>query len=368
MFRYTYAAAILSALWAVPAHAQAERCSDALISSNVAWQYDTSLRIATMNLIDRSNFESKRKSLSAGADFIVSGIPISAFGSFDEFSEARSREVQQSRFNYDFNESSYYVAQFVPREAFTAYVECLRIRKQQAVGLHLIPIEISPDYFAADIFWNSPPPGTPATLKVELAGGQFTEKPPEAMSAQSYHPLNVQRTEGQPLRVTVAANGFQPERISIPRYVAPEKVQPWEIKGYRPRIEVLAHVQSMGDVKGVGGEWVGSRGRRLRQEGLQLNITDNVPGLRLEYMCHIEGSGDTLYMGEEQYCGTRGESRRIEGWAVRLVGPAAPFFTLQYWCHLEGVGDSGPMTNEQYCGTRGEKRRMEAIKLVVERK
>lgn len=309
MYRYAYAAAMLSAFCAVPAQAQAERCSDVLISSNVAWQYDTSLRIATMNLIDRSNFESKRKSLSGGADFIVNGTPISAFANFDQFNEARSREVQQSRFNYDFNESAYYVAQFVPREAFSAYVECLRIRKQQAVGLHLIPIEISPDYFAADIFWNSPPPGTPATLRVELAGGSFTEEPPETMSAQSYHPLNVRRVEGQPMRLTVSANGFQPERIAIPRYEAPAKVEPWEIKGFRPRIEVLTHIQSLADIKGVGGEWVGTKGRSLRLEGLSLDITDNVPGLGLEYMCHIEGSGDTPYMSEPRFCGTRGESR-----------------------------------------------------------
>lgn len=53
---------------------------------------------------------------------------------------------------------------------------------------------------------------------------------------------------------------------------------------------------------------------------------------------------------------------------MRLTGPAAPFFSLQYWCHLEGHADVGPVTSEQYCGTRGESRRMEAIKIVVERK
>lgn len=352
------------------ANAQVERCSDVLISNNVAWQYDSSVRIATMNLIDRSNFEEKKKSLSIGGDFIVDAIPISAFASYDDFNVARQREVQKSTFKYDRSESAFYIAQYVPREAFASYTDCLRIKSQQTYGLHLIPIEVASDYVSIDLLWNSPPPVQTATLKTEIEGGSFTQPPQLQLPPSNYYPLNIKREPDKPLRLTVSANGFKPERLAIPAATKPPMtdIPPWEITGYRPRIEVVAHIQSLGDQKGVGGEWVGTKGRSLRLEGFAFDINDKVQGISLEYMCHIEGYGDTAYMGEGTFCGTRGEKRRVEGFAAKLVGPAAQYFSLNYSCHIEGVGDAGPMTSEQYCGTRGDKRRIEALMISIVRK
>lgn len=352
------------------AYSQVERCSDVLISNKVNWQYDSSVRIATMNLIDRSNFEEKKRSLSLGGEFIVDAIPISAFANFDDFNASRQREIQKSTFKYDRYDSAYFLAQYVPSEAFGAYTECLRIKSQQTYGLHLIPVEVSTDYVSIDLLWNSPPPVQTADIKAEIEGGSFTQPYPLNLPPSNYHPLNIKRQPNKPLRVTISANGFKPERLAIPVKEKPplDGIPPWEVTGYRPRIEVLAHVQSFGDVKGVGGEWVGTKGQSLRLEGFSLDITDNVPGLSLQYFCHVEGFGDTTYMSEGSYCGTRGERRRTEGYGAKLVGPAAQFYNLTYSCHLQGIGDVGPMTSEQYCGTRGESRRMEAIQISIVRK
>lgn len=352
------------------AFAQVERCADALISNNVAWQYDSSLRIATMNLINRSNFDEKKKTLSLGGDFIVNSIPISAFANYDDFSSARNQEIQKSSFNYNQSESAYYVAQYVPSEAFSAYTECLRIRSQQTYGMHLIPIEVSDDYVSVDLLWNSPPPVGIATLTTEIEGGTFTNSPPSQLPPSNYHALNIRREKDKPLRLTISANGFKPERLSIPQVIRPpiHETPPWEVTGYQPRLEVLVHLEGVGDVKGVGNEWVGTKGQNRRLEGFALDVADKLPSVSLEYMCHIEGSGDTAFINEGNFCGTRGEKRRLEGFAARLSGDAARFYKVSYWCHLQGIGDVGPFESEQFCGTRGEKRRLESLKISIIRK
>lgn len=352
------------------ANAQDERCADALVSNNVAWEYDNSLRIATMSLIDRSNFEEKKRSLSLGGSFIVDALPISAYGSYDDFDQARSRELKKSTLNYDRREWAMYVAQYVPVEAFNAYSDCIRAKGQSSFGIHLIPVSIEDDYVALDLYWNPAPPVTAAKLKTEISGGDFTVSPPVELPPSTFHPLNVRRKQGEPLRLTVSANGFKPARLSVPLLVLPpaSAKQPWEISGYRPRIDVVTHLQGVGDTKGRETSWVGTTGQSRRLEGFSADITDNIPGLSIEYMCHIEGFGDYTWIKEGKYCGTRGESRRLEGFAIRATGPAAAFFDVSYRCHLEGSGDSQVLLNGQYCGTRGESRRVEAILIEIKRK
>jgi len=61
------------------------------------------------------------------------------------------------------------------------------------------------------------------------------------------------------------------------------------------------------------------------------------------------------------FCGTRGQSRRLEGFAIRLSGPNAAKYDVLYSCHLQDMGDVGPVKNGDFCGTRGQSRRVEAI-------
>lgn len=85
-------------------------------------------------------------------------------------------------------------------------------------------------------------------------------------------------------------------------------------------------------------------------------------------MCHMEGSGDSSWKSAGEFCGTRGESRQLEGFAVKLDGPSARFFTVETYCHIEGSGDMGPYGDGQYCGTKGGNLRMEAIKVKIQSK
>jgi hypothetical protein len=86
----------------------------------------------------------------------------------------------------------------------------------------------------------------------------------------------------------------------------------------------------------------------------------------MRYMAHIQGTGDVPFVNEGQFIGTRGQSLRLEGFAIELRGRSAGNFRVQYMAHLQGTGDTGMFQNGQFCGTRGESRRVEGILVRIE--
>ena len=78
-------------------------------------------------------------------------------------------------------------------------------------------------------------------------------------------------------------------------------------------------------------------------------------------MAHLQGTGDALFVNEGEFIGTRGQSRRLEGFAIELTGPSAANYDVIYMAHLAGTGDTGFFQNGQVCGTRGQSRQVEGI-------
>jgi len=128
-----------------------------------------------------------------------------------------------------------------------------------------------------------------------------------------------------------------------------------------PTLEVLVHLQGIGDLAFRDNEFAGTRGQSRRLEGFQLQISPPVAGLSMRYMAHLQGIGDVPFVNEGQFVGTRGQCRRLEGFAIELTGPVAANFDVVYMAHLQGTGDTGIFRNGQFCGTRGQSRRVEGI-------
>jgi uncharacterized protein YjdB len=103
-------------------------------------------------------------------------------------------------------------------------------------------------------------------------------------------------------------------------------------------------------------------------EGFQIKIAPKIQGLSMQYMAHVQGIGDIPWTQEGQFIGTRGQGRRLEGFAIQLTGSARTKFNVKYMAHLEGSGDTGLYQNGQFCGTRGQSRRVEGILVRVEPK
>jgi uncharacterized protein YjdB len=135
-----------------------------------------------------------------------------------------------------------------------------------------------------------------------------------------------------------------------------------------PRLLIAAHLQGIGDVTGPDNQWIGTKGESRRLEGIMIEFVNLVPDLALEYMCHLQGIGDVDWMKQGNFCGTRGESRRLEGFAIRLRGNEAGNYDVMYQCHLEGIGDFPVVRNGEFCGTRGQSRRLEALRVWIARR
>lgn len=131
-------------------------------------------------------------------------------------------------------------------------------------------------------------------------------------------------------------------------------------------LTILVHIQGLGDRQFASKEFAGTRGQSRSLEGFQLRLANALPGVKLEYMAHISGVGDTPWVSEGQYLGSRGENRQVEGFAIRLTGESANQYTVRYSGHIQNMGDTPVMGDGQYCGTRGKSLRVEGFRVWVE--
>jgi uncharacterized protein YjdB len=132
-------------------------------------------------------------------------------------------------------------------------------------------------------------------------------------------------------------------------------------------IKVLVHIQGIGDRTFGAQEYAGTKAQGRRVEGFPINIDPPIPGLKVEYMAHVEGVGDTAWIGEGELAGFRGQAKRIEGFAVRLSGAESAKYDVFYTAHIQNIGDTEVSSNGAYCGTRGKGLRVEGIKVWIVR-
>lgn len=64
-------------------------------------------------------------------------------------------------------------------------------------------------------------------------------------------------------------------------------------------------------------------------EGIALRVENGPPGVGIRYKVHMAGHGDSSFCYDGQYCGTKGESRRIEAIYVELTGINEYMFTTK---------------------------------------
>lgn len=140
-------------------------------------------------------------------------------------------------------------------------------------------------------------------------------------------------------------------------------------------ISYKAHVQTYGWMDTCGdGEWAGTTGQSKRLEALIINPPE---GVELEVTAHLQKGqetdpkkyGDVTYKGivhgNKTVIGTTGKSRRMEGIAIKCVKNTTGK-KLKYQGHRQTYGDTKVCSEGEYCGTRGESKRLEAIRIWFE--
>ncbi|WP_414733977.1 leucine-rich repeat protein [Acetobacterium carbinolicum] len=151
-------------------------------------------------------------------------------------------------------------------------------------------------------------------------------------------------------------------------------------------VSYRGHIQDQGDYPADGSwvdspELIGTVGQSKRIEGFEIKLTGTVPeGMELRYNVHVQNKG-WLYDENDSadwpkdgvYAGTRGDGLRIE--AVKIVltdraGKALTGYSVQYRGHVQNVGDL-PADKTQWLvdgaqlGTVGSSLRLEALLVQV---
>lgn len=146
------------------------------------------------------------------------------------------------------------------------------------------------------------------------------------------------------------------------------------------------HIQDVGDYPSDGSwvdspEIIGTEGQSKRIEGFEIKLTGTIPeGMEMRYNVHVQNKGwlydeddVTNWPKDGDYAGTRGESLRIE--AVKIVltdsdGKAVSGYSVQYRGHVQNIGDL-PADKSQWIkdgdqlGTVGSSQRLEALLVQV---
>jgi uncharacterized protein YjdB len=131
---------------------------------------------------------------------------------------------------------------------------------------------------------------------------------------------------------------------------------------------LVVHLAGLGDIACRDGSWCGTRGESRRLEGFEIRLPEKPGDVRLTYMCHIEGTGDTSWLNEGDFCGTKGQAKRLEGFSIQLEGQDAGNYNIAYQARVQDIGDTPVLRNGEFAGARGESRRVEAMRVWLERR
>lgn len=101
-------------------------------------------------------------------------------------------------------------------------------------------------------------------------------------------------------------------------------------------ISIVGHLEKKGDVVAVSGQTLGDPQSANRLEGFQIMWPDHPEGVDLAYSISVEGVGAMPLVKSGNFCGTRGEARRITEVTFALIGPNAAKFQLEGSAYFSG--------------------------------
>jgi hypothetical protein len=151
------------------------------------------------------------------------------------------------------------------------------------------------------------------------------------------------------------------------RLLAPEDAIPPTNRADIP-IEILLHVERLGDRLLPGSGWVGHRGGKLRIEGFSIRPLREISPANLQYKALHPGGDESPWTQSPQYCGSRGRGQRLTGFAVRLAPQLEDRMAVEYYGAFFDSGISGPCRNGEPCRPRAAEDTLEAMNIRVIRR
>ena len=98
----------------------------------------------------------------------------------------------------------------------------------------------------------------------------------------------------------------------------------------RVRLDIVTHVQNVGDVSAPLGAWAGSPEQRNWVEAFIITPVEGLPANAIEYKALNNTGFETPWISGGNLCGSRGQNSPLTGMAIRLTGSYAERFECAY--------------------------------------
>ena len=133
-----------------------------------------------------------------------------------------------------------------------------------------------------------------------------------------------------------------------------------------PSIVYKTHVQNIGwSGESTNCQCIGTSGRGLRLEALQMRVFNTSLKGSIEYSAHVQNIGWQNFVKDGKTAGTTGRGLRIEAIKIRLTGELNENYDIYYRVHCQNVGWLDWTKNGEIAGTTGCSYRLEAIHIVI---
>lgn len=137
-------------------------------------------------------------------------------------------------------------------------------------------------------------------------------------------------------------------------------------------LEGYVWLQNLGEVDFVDSEYAGTRGQSRRMEGFEINLVDPPGDLAIEYAVYASNIGWMPAVSGGTYAGTKGQSDGLQAFWMKLINQTQGDFVyyLTYMTHQENNGDVETGTfgdgNILPMGGPGSGLRLEGLALTVQ--
>jgi hypothetical protein len=131
------------------------------------------------------------------------------------------------------------------------------------------------------------------------------------------------------------------------------------------RSEITLHIERFGDRQFSNEGWAGQPGSKLRIEAFALRPLEGISRGEIEYRVFSRGGRDTPWATDGQLCGTRGQSRPLTGFAVRLASHLRDAYDVTYRGAFFTGGPSQPVRNGEPCLSPVRDDPLEAVEIRI---
>jgi hypothetical protein len=199
-------------------------------------------------------------------------------------------------------------------------------------------------------FWLGPEGGT-VLIKAPLGGGHVL--------IATYEPSG---RPNMPLEIEVRRLD-QATREAVPMISGPASLS---VRRSGPiKLEVLLHIERVGDRRFQPDGWVGSRGKRLRLEAFGIRPLERLAANDIEYKAFGPSGEETPWVTNGQLSGSRLRGLPLTGFAVRLAGHLQDRYDVEYQGAFFDSGVSDTLRNGAPCTGRIPRDPLEAINIRV---